>query len=215
MRNADGTHPSPLHARYLVRFRRPFDAGCHAASWGAGFTAAPSDRRPVARRGVRRLRQRQGRFRNRKIAENGHEHYLIPVLPECSAERIVPLIARGANNVADELDLLDPEPIITRALDQTRMLSFARDSAAYFSTLQSHADGMISPVFFKDANGIYTGCNAVFERFLGKSVCDVAPPGPRTHLSQGRSRPRVRRRHPDLYGGGARPCRPGAHGALP
>ncbi|MFL9859548.1 sigma-70 family RNA polymerase sigma factor [Paraburkholderia madseniana] len=115
--------------------------------------------------------------------ENGDEHYLIPVLPERSAERIVPLIARGANDAADELDLLDPEPIITRALDQTRLLSFARDGAADFSALQSHADGMISPVFFKDANGIYTGCNAVFERFLGmdrsgilgKSVYDVAP----------------------------------------
>jgi PAS domain S-box-containing protein len=115
--------------------------------------------------------------------ENGHEHYLIPVLPERSAERIVPLIARGANDVADELDLLDPEPIITRALDQTRLLSFSRDGAADFSTLQSHADGITSPVFFKDANGIYTGCNPVFEDFLGmdrsgilgKSVYDVAP----------------------------------------
>jgi len=115
--------------------------------------------------------------------ENGDEHYLIPVLPERSAERIVPLIARGANDAVDELDLLDPEPIITRALDQTRLLSFARDGAADFSTLQSHADGMTSPVFFKDAHGIYTGCNPVFEDFLGmdrsgilgKSVYDVAP----------------------------------------
>lgn len=64
-----------------------------------------------------------------------------------------------------------------------RLLSFARDGAADFSTLQSHADGITSPVLFKDANGIYTGSNPVFEDFLGmdrsgilgKSVYDVAP----------------------------------------
>lgn len=115
--------------------------------------------------------------------ENGDEHYLVPVLHELSAERIVSLIARGANDAADDEAMLDPEPIISRALDQTRLLSFARDGVADFSSLQSHADGMVSPVFFKDVNGIYTGCNSVFERFLGidrsgilsKSVYDVAP----------------------------------------
>ncbi|MCR4469780.1 MULTISPECIES: RNA polymerase sigma factor [unclassified Burkholderia] len=115
--------------------------------------------------------------------ENGDEHYLIPMLREFSAERVVSLIARGANDAVHDEDLLDAEPVIARARAQTRLLSVARGGVAEFSALQSHSDGMVSPVFFKDANGLYTGCNRVFEHFLGierasilgKTVYDVAP----------------------------------------
>ncbi|CAB3725430.1 RNA polymerase sigma factor [Paraburkholderia rhynchosiae] len=115
--------------------------------------------------------------------ENGDEHYLIPVLRELSPERVVSLIARGANDAINDEHLENPEAIIGRARDHTKLLSFARDGVADFSLLQNHTDGMVSPVFFKDTNGLYTGCNQVFERFLGieragilgKSVYDVAP----------------------------------------
>lgn len=115
--------------------------------------------------------------------ENGDEHYLIPVLRELSAGQVVSLIARGAHDAVNDEDLLNPDAIIERARAQTRLLAYARDGVTDFSTLQNHTDGMVSPVFFKDANGLYTGCNPVFERFLGidrggilgKTVYDVAP----------------------------------------
>ncbi|WP_179950214.1 RNA polymerase sigma factor [Burkholderia sp. MSMB1826] len=113
---------------------------------------------------------------------NGDGHYLIPVLRELSDEYVVSLIAHGAHDTANTEDLLNPDPIIQRARAHTKLLSYARGGVAEFSTLQTHADGMVSPVFFKDANGLYTGCNDGFERFLGidrggilgKTVYDVA-----------------------------------------
>lgn len=115
--------------------------------------------------------------------ENGDQHYLIPVLHELSDECIVALIARGAHDAVSRDDLSEPQAIIERARAQTRLLSFARHGIADFSTLQNHMDGMVSPVFSKNASGLYTGCNEVFEHFLGiersgilgKTVYDVAP----------------------------------------
>lgn len=50
--------------------------------------------------------------------------------------------------------------------------------------LQAIIDALPAPVFYKDENGIYLGCNAAFERFMGKpragivgqSVYGVSPP---------------------------------------
>ncbi|MCP1121534.1 RNA polymerase sigma factor [Robbsia andropogonis] len=119
-----------------------------------------------------------------KLLHRGDDQcYLIAVQRDASAERIVSLIASGANDVVTEIDLLEPEPIISRARDQLRLMRFARDGVANFSALQSHADGMVSPVYFKDANGLYMGCNDIFENFLdmhrsaivGKTVYEVSP----------------------------------------
>lgn len=49
---------------------------------------------------------------------------------------------------------------------------------------QSVIDALPLPVFFKDANGIYSGCNNAFEKYIGKTrgeivghtVYDIAPP---------------------------------------
>ncbi|WP_429499447.1 sigma-70 family RNA polymerase sigma factor [Robbsia andropogonis] len=111
------------------------------------------------------------------------QHYLIAAQRAPSAEGVVSLIASGANDVATENDLMNPKAIITRARDHTQLLRFARNGVADFSALQRHADGMRSAVYFKDKNGVYTGCNEVCEKFLaiarndirGKTAHDIWP----------------------------------------
>ncbi|GLU32300.1 sigma-70 family RNA polymerase sigma factor [Trinickia caryophylli] len=116
-------------------------------------------------------------------AIHGAEHYAVAVLREFSAKRFIELIGDGANDGASHDELANPGPIIERARAQTSLLALARNGATDFRGLQGHTDGMSQPVFFKDANGAYAGCNRVFERFLGidrgsvvgQTVFDVAP----------------------------------------
>lgn len=111
------------------------------------------------------------------------EHYLIAVLRELTVERVASLVACGAQDAATVEDLLNPVVIIERARCQTRLLGLARRGNIDFAALQNHAHGMASPVFFKDMDGRFTGCNEAFERLLGidrpgiigKTSCDVAP----------------------------------------
>jgi len=116
-------------------------------------------------------------------AENKPDHYLIPVLPRLSPEDVISLVAHGANDAACHKDLESPAPIIERAKDETRLMRLAREGRSSLSQLLSLVDCMDSPVFMKDANGIYTGCNGPFEEFVGvqretlqgKTVYDIGP----------------------------------------
>ena len=55
-----------------------------------------------------------------------------------------------------------------------------RESAHFFQTLM---DGIPTPIFYKDIQGVYQGCNSAFEEYLGmhkskivgKSVYDISP----------------------------------------
>lgn len=115
--------------------------------------------------------------------ENKPEHYLIPVLPSLSPEDVVSLVTHGANDAACHDELESPDALIERARNETRLMRLAREGRSSPSQLLSFADGMDSPVFMKDANGVYTGCNQAFEDFLGagreavqgKTVYDIAP----------------------------------------
>lgn len=116
-------------------------------------------------------------------ADTGTEDYLIPVLPELRVQDVISLVAHGANDAACHADLDCPAPIIKRAKDQAQLMRLAREGTADLPRLLSFVDGMESPVFLKDANGLYTGANGHFERFLGagregiqgKTVYDIAP----------------------------------------
>lgn len=65
-----------------------------------------------------------------------------------------------------------------RHLERIRTLADDRDY------LQACIDNLPSPIFFKDRKGVYMGCNAAFERYIGltrervigSTVHDVAPP---------------------------------------
>ena len=69
----------------------------------------------------------------------------------------------------------------------------ARSTKAFREQLRSLKmllDAISAPIFYKDANGIYLGCNVAFERYLGlsreqiigKSVYDISPQDLGGHL---------------------------------
>ncbi len=74
----------------------------------------------------------------------------------------------------------------TRALqaENAERLRAEHDLKNHFLFLQTLINTIPSPVFYKDLQGRYTGCNKAFEAFLGlsseeiigKSVFDIAPP---------------------------------------
>lgn len=116
-------------------------------------------------------------------AETGPKPYLIPVVRRLTPENVVSLIAHGANDAVTERDIEQPEDIIADAKGHAGLIGLALGTRADFAQVQAHAHAMGSPVFMKDANGIYVGCNDRFENFLGlgreaiqgRTVYDVAP----------------------------------------
>ena len=70
--------------------------------------------------------------------------------------------------------------IVTDVTERRRIEAKLRESVAF---LQNLMDAMPHPVFYKDADGRYLGCNKAFEQFyglrreiiIGKGVYDVAP----------------------------------------
>ncbi len=68
-------------------------------------------------------------------------------------------------------------------LDMTERKSMEDALQAQFHMLQVVLDAIPSPIFYKDAGGVYLGCNKAYEeylgipkeRFAGKTVYDVAP----------------------------------------
>ena len=39
--------------------------------------------------------------------------------------------------------------------------------------LQTLIDSLVSPIFYKDKNGVYQGCNKAFEVYLGKTKAEI------------------------------------------
>lgn len=95
---------------------------------------------------------------------------------------------RGAHDAVAR----DDEPGLQRALQRARLqaspaaalaaqVQRLRDDA---HALQASLDNIPAPIFAKDAQGVYTGCNQAFvdylglprDRIIGKTVYDVAPP---------------------------------------
>jgi len=64
-----------------------------------------------------------------------------------------------------------------------RTVRSTKSLRAQLRSLQVLLDAIPAPIFYKDANGIYLGCNVAFERYLGlsreqivgKSVYDISP----------------------------------------
>jgi PAS domain S-box-containing protein len=70
--------------------------------------------------------------------------------------------------------------IVRDISEQIKNQNFLKDQVSFFQML---IDTIPSPIFYKDAQGIYIGCNKAFESYIGlkktelkgKSVYDVAP----------------------------------------
>jgi RNA polymerase sigma factor (sigma-70 family) len=114
---------------------------------------------------------------------HGAAPYLIPVVPQVAPQIVVSLVTRGANDVSGYSDLQCPDDIVGRSQDEARLMHLANPCRGGTDWLQRVADDLPSPIFFKNAEGAYTGCNAAFERrlgrereqLLGKTVYDIAP----------------------------------------
>ncbi|MFO1336829.1 MAG: diguanylate cyclase [Burkholderiaceae bacterium] len=113
----------------------------------------------------------------------------IALLPAgAAADLAEPWWRRGAHDAVAR----DDTPALQRALQRVRAQAApAAALAARVQRLQADAhalqaslDNIPAPIFAKDAQGIYTGCNQAFvdylglprDRILGKTVYDVAPP---------------------------------------
>jgi RNA polymerase sigma factor (sigma-70 family) len=114
---------------------------------------------------------------------HGATHYLVPVVANVSPQIVVSLVTHGANDVGGYQDLQFPDAIVGRSRDEARLMHLAKTCRGDIARLQRTADDLSSPIFFKDANGAYAGCNEAFERRLGrgredlvgKTVYDIAP----------------------------------------
>ncbi len=108
----------------------------------------------------------------------------IVVQPAADVSRAAALIEAGADAVCVRCELAAPSLVALRALasarTRTRLASLSRND----EHLQACIDNLPMPIFFKDADGVYVGCNKAFLAFLGRSAeavvgktaADVAPP---------------------------------------
>lgn len=118
----------------------------------------------------------------------GEHAYLVIAAKELTGKWIERAIALGADDVVDPTSEEDLSICLTR----TRR-ALARGRAAFQERghlaierdyLQACIDNLPAPIFFKNAEGIYVGCNVAFASFIGRSpdavighsVYEVAPP---------------------------------------
>lgn len=110
-----------------------------------------------------------------------------------AAERLSPewcarAIALGADDVVDPASAGDVAHCLARTRRALLRLRDARQEGVRLALerdyLQACIDTLPAPIFFKDAEGIYVGCNTAFAEFIGRpsdsvvgrSVYEVAPP---------------------------------------
>lgn len=156
------------------------EAGVHVNFTGLAFKRPAVCFVPVSadRLGntVRELRQALG------------EHvYLVIVTSRLSAAWIERVVEFGADDVVDVSSSDAVTACVARA---RRALNRARAAVAdrtYLSLerdyLQACIDNLPTPIFFKNADGVYVGCNTAFAAFIGRpvdgvvgrSVFEVAP----------------------------------------
>ncbi|MGD0643199.1 MAG: diguanylate cyclase [Roseiarcus sp.] len=119
------------------------------------------------------------------LAEAGDESCCrIVVQSRPDAWRAAALIEAGADAVCAQDELASPSLVALRALAAARMRTRLASLSRHSEHLQACIDNLPMPIFFKDADGVYVGCNKAFLAFLGRSAetvigktaADVAPP---------------------------------------
>jgi diguanylate cyclase len=115
-------------------------------------------------------------------------YFLVLIKGGIDTKTMEHLIERGADDVitdrsSDELAVALKQA--TQALNKRRRIQHQYQAAEVErAALQMALDSLPSPVFFKNRQGVYTGCNKAFERFIGlpqskicgSSVYDIAKP---------------------------------------
>lgn len=118
----------------------------------------------------------------------GEHAYIVIAAEKLSGEWIERAIALGADDVVDPSSGEDVAICLARthrALERVRATWEERGHLAIERDyLQACIDNLPAPIFFKNADGIYVGCNVAFATFIGRtqdavvgrSVYEVAPP---------------------------------------
>ncbi|TYC56489.1 diguanylate cyclase [Rhodobacterales bacterium] len=75
-------------------------------------------------------------------------------------------VVKSSDTAALGLALKRAEKVLLREGDLKRRI---REVSIERNNLQSAIDHLPSPIFFKDGDGVYTGCNKAFEEYLGLS----------------------------------------------
>lgn len=113
----------------------------------------------------------------------GPSHVIVAVV-DALVDHLTSLLHDGADDVVEMDMLVRPALVLARAVAQLHLRRCAEDDYARAKLLQACLDNLPAPIFFKNASGVYMGCNRAFERFigftrnriLGHTVYDVAPP---------------------------------------
>jgi diguanylate cyclase (GGDEF)-like protein/PAS domain S-box-containing protein len=117
----------------------------------------------------------------------GIAHERCPELPfifvsgTLSETAAIEALRQGATDYVYKHQLQQLGPALIRALDETRARRSLREQYAFQESL---LESMPIPVYFKDRQGIYLGCNRAFEdmidkrrtEIIGKSVFEIWPP---------------------------------------
>jgi diguanylate cyclase (GGDEF)-like protein/PAS domain S-box-containing protein len=117
----------------------------------------------------------------------GAEAYIVVIAAKASAKTAA-LIGRGVDEVTTPEALAEPSVLLARtaahAAERARSAEALAALERRCSQIQAGLDALPTPIFFKDADVRYIGCNKAFERFIGlrldaiigKGVHDIAPP---------------------------------------
>ena len=112
----------------------------------------------------------------------GPGHVIVALVAKACESVLASLYQTGIDDVIDA-GQAEPAPVLARATAQLRLRTRAEHERRRVELLQAALDNLPTPVFIKDAAGIYRGCNGAFERFIGfrrdfivgRTVYDIAP----------------------------------------
>ena len=108
----------------------------------------------------------------RLVQEMGLDIPFIFVSGTMGEDAAIEGLTKGATDYVLKQKLARLEPAVKRALQDTENQRERRQAerslAAQFQFLQLLIDTIPSPVFYKDVNGVYLGCNQSLAEFLGK-----------------------------------------------
>jgi diguanylate cyclase (GGDEF)-like protein/PAS domain S-box-containing protein len=113
----------------------------------------------------------------------GPVHVIVALVTQTCETALASLYRSGIDDVVDA-GHAEPAPVLARAAAQLRLRTLAERERRRVELLQAALDNLPTPVFIKDAAGVYRGCNGAFERFIGfqrdfivgHTVYDIAPP---------------------------------------
>lgn len=113
----------------------------------------------------------------------GQSHVIVAIVEALSESIVSTLYSADVDDVVDTAGAHLPVSVLARAASRLCLREQAERERRRAHGLQAALDSLPVPVFYKDMQGIYLGCNTAFEGFIGierdrivgHTVYDVAP----------------------------------------